>query len=929
MPLKQQHSETSSHGSSRRPKSPAHVEWFIDSKFEPGEQDITVVQRQRLYDDILGAQLSSVVMVHAPAGFGKTLFMAGLYRLLEGADYRAAWLTLDEFDGSPEAFFSQLVMALQTAGIDMGSLPKIVSDALVGMDLRRGWQMLLHSLCTETHEIVLFLDDYDRLESPEIDKIMVWLIARLPRHIHLVFGSRIVPDIGSARLQAQGRLRLVGPDDLKFDEDETGQLFGSEVPHGTLIELRERTDGWPVALSLARSYAQSQESGAGLERFSGRSQEIAAYLADEVFSSLSSELQSFLVQTSFLERINGDLANRVCAIENGWDLLTELERRSLFVTAIDPDRRWFRYHHLIRENLAHRLAQSSDLDLDTLRQRAARWFFATGRYKEAFAYASKVTDKQFALELAEEGGGWEVALEHGLPAVKLMGSIPDPDPKHYPRVALAHIYAALAFGQVKDARNQLDRFASATKDYTEFDAEVARPCEIAPAARVMGYFADFYDDLIIDTDEIRAFLGGEPQDSIANPVHRAILTNLVCIAETIAGNYQIGLEQGLRSMAVNDQIGLRYGRMYLALYVGIAYLELGKVEKASAFFEDLSQQAQAKISSSINIYVFAQAFSAEAAYLKNQLKEASRRIDACFDKAIHGETYFDVLWAAYTTAIALARLRGEEKAVEVLLDELLAAAESRGLKRLHQKARLRRVDERLRLGQLDQAKAAMRIAEKEITGTLEVREGGHQLPVWYAYHETRARLAIAEGDYKSALEDIARGLDAAHARGHIRQICIFAVLKTVTAAIAGDRETALESLTLAARHAVPNSYYRCFLDEPEESLAVLRETIAQNRNAIPEYRSELLQLLSNPRRPGGRPAFSIAGTNGKTFSKSVTAREFEVLQHIADGLANKEIARECDVTEATVKFHRRNLYAKLGVGRRSQLIQRARAAGLL
>ncbi|MBO6527543.1 LuxR C-terminal-related transcriptional regulator [Erythrobacter sp.] len=927
--MKQPQSETRALGSSRCPESSAQVEWFIESKFEPGEQDIAVVPRQRLYDKILGEQLGSVVLVHGPAGFGKSLFMAGLYRVLEGADYRAAWLTLDEFDGSPEAFFSQLVMALQMAGIDMGSLPKIVSDALVGMDLRRGWQMLLHRLCIGTHEIVLFLDDYDRLASPAIDRIMVWLIARLPRHIHLVFGSRIIPDIGSARLQAQGKLRLIGPEDLKFDRDEASQLLGSEVPSATLIELQEKTDGWPVALSLARSYSQSKDPGAGLERFSGRSQEIAAYLADEVFSSLSGELQSFLIQTSFLERINGDLANRVCTIDNGWDLLVELERRSLFVTAIDAERRWFRYHHLIRENLAQKLAQSGELDLGILRKRAARWFFATGRYKEAFAYASKVADKQFLLELAEEGGGWEVALEHGLPAVKLMGSIPDPDPQLYPRVALAHIYAALAFGQVRDARDQLQRLASATKGYTKFSSDVARPCEIAPAAQVMAYFADFYDDLVIDTDEIRGFLEGGPQASIANPVHRAILTNMVCIAETIAGNYQIGLENGLRSMAVNDRIGLRYGRMYLALYVGIAYLELGKAEKAGTFFDDLSQQAQAKIKSSTNIYVFAQAFSAEAAYLQNRLEEASRRIDACFDKATHGETYFDVLWSAYSTAIALARLRGEEKAVEVLLDELLAAAESRGLKRLHQKARLRRVDERLRLGQRDKAKAAMRIAEKEISGTLEAREGGHQLPVWYAYHETRARLALAEGSPEKALENIAPALEAAQSRGHVRQLCIFAVLKTVASAMAGERNAALDNLMLAARHAVSNRFCRCFLDEPEESLAVLRETIAQNRNAIPEYRSELLQLLSNPRRPGGRPAFTIACANGKALSKTVTAREFEVLQYIADGLANKEIARECDVTEATVKFHRRNLYAKFGVGRRSQLIQRARSAGLL
>lgn len=913
----------------RPAECPAHAEWFIQSKFEPDEQDVTLVPRQRLFDKILGEQLSSVLMISAPAGFGKTLFMSGLYRLLRGAGYRASWLTLDEFDSAPEAFFSQLVLSLQGAGIDMGSLPKIVSDGFMGMELRRAWQLLLHRLCIESHEIVLFFDDYDRIDSPAVDQILVWLIARLPQHIHIVFGSRVVPDIGSARLIAQGKLRMVGPEDLKFNEDETRLLLGAHVASGTIESLQQKTDGWPVALSLARSCSQNKDAAESFDRFSGRSQEIAEYLADEVFSSLSGDLQAFLVRTAFLERINGDVANAVCAIDNGWDMLAELERRNLFVTAIDVERHWFRYHDLIRQNLTQKLARSSEVDLGSLRERAASWFFDNGRYKEAFAYAAGASSPDFALELAEKGGGWEVALEHGLPAVKLMGSLPSPDPRRFPRVALAHVYAALAFGQVRDAREQLDQIAASTRGHASFSKRVERPNEIAHAAKVMRYFADFYDDVAIDKQEIRQDVQCASADPSCNPAHTAILTNMICISETIEGHYQASLEQGLRSIAANERIGLDYGRMYLSLYVGISYLELGKAEQAGDFFDNLSRQAKAQITSSNNIYVFAEIFAAEASYLQNRLDDASSRIAECFEKAVHGETYFDVLWSAYSVAIALARLRSEDKVVEMLFDELIAAADTRGLHRLHQRAALRRVDERIRLGNLEGARAEMRRAESEIAGTLDTGQGGHQQPIWYGYHEARARLALASDDPDGALDTIDAALKRAQCRGHTRQLIVFAVLKSLAEAMRGERDPALESLTIAARHAIPNRFYRCFLDETESNLDLLRETIAGSRNALPEFRSDLLQLLSNPRRPGGRPSFALSGTNGKSPAKSVTAREFEVLQFIADGLANKEIARECDVSEATVKFHRRNLYAKFGVNRRSNLIKSARSAGLL
>jgi DNA-binding NarL/FixJ family response regulator len=61
----------------------------------------------------------------------------------------------------------------------------------------------------------------------------------------------------------------------------------------------------------------------------------------------------------------------------------------------------------------------------------------------------------------------------------------------------------------------------------------------------------------------------------------------------------------------------------------------------------------------------------------------------------------------------------------------------------------------------------------------------------------------------------------------------------------------------------------------------------------------------------------------------LTAREVEVLQLIAEGLANKEIASRLYVSEATVKSHINRLFAKTGITHRAQAVQYAYEHGLV
>lgn len=73
----------------------------------------------------------------------------------------------------------------------------------------------------------------------------------------------------------------------------------------------------------------------------------------------------------------------------------------------------------------------------------------------------------------------------------------------------------------------------------------------------------------------------------------------------------------------------------------------------------------------------------------------------------------------------------------------------------------------------------------------------------------------------------------------------------------------------------------------------------------------------------------LEGKTGESLDDPLTAREFEVLQSLAQGLANKQIALALGISEHTVKFHVSAIYAKLGVTNRTEAVRSGIQRGLV
>ena len=111
----------------------------------------------------------------------------------------------------------------------------------------------------------------------------------------------------------------------------------------------------------------------------------------------------------------------------------------------------------------------------------------------------------------------------------------------------------------------------------------------------------------------------------------------------------------------------------------------------------------------------------------------------------------------------------------------------------------------------------------------------------------------------------------------------------------------------------------------------MQALLPQCRDAAPAFVDELLALIT-PGRPAAANGAALASDReaaNAALIEPLTERELEVLDLIAAGLTNREIAAQLYVTEGTVKRHGYNLYGKLGVNSRTQAIARAREVGIL
>ncbi|HET9647443.1 MAG TPA: AAA family ATPase [Microlunatus sp.] len=336
-----------------------------------------LVERQRLIMPMQAhdGPAPRLVLVAAPAGFGKTTLLAQWLGSSGESRPSVAWLALDTGDRDVHVFLTQLVAAIQL------TQPAVGGEALALLEAGAGAQTepismnpilisLVNDLDVLAGPTVLALDDYHVIDTAAVHEAVTFLLDNLPPHVTLAITTRADPPLPLPKLRARGELVEIRAADLRFTDDEAttflNEIMGLDLDPGLITSLEIRTEGWAAGLQLAAVSARAHRAARArtapdgdvadfVAAFSGSHRFVLDYLVEEVLEQQPEDVRSFLLRTSVLDQLTGDLCDALTGGADGQAMLELLERENLFVVALDDERRWYRYHHLFADALRARL----------------------------------------------------------------------------------------------------------------------------------------------------------------------------------------------------------------------------------------------------------------------------------------------------------------------------------------------------------------------------------------------------------------------------------------------------------------------------------------------------------------------------------------------------------------------------------------------
>jgi LuxR family transcriptional regulator, maltose regulon positive regulatory protein len=362
------------------------------------------VQRAELVGYLASCASCRLVLVDAPAGFGKTTAVAQ-WGASVVEDRPFAWVSLDRGDDDPVRLWSHVVCALQRAcpQFSGGNLLRSLRAQLPDVS-GKVLPNLVNELAALRAPAVLVLDDYHVISDDRCHDQVAFLLSHLPAAVQLVLATRADPPIPLGRLRAAGEMAEVRAPELRFAPAQAAALVRTvaavDLSEADLADLVERTEGWPAGVYLAALSLRGHSSpSAFVRQFSGENRFVVDFLADEVLSRQPAQIRQFLARTAVLGRFCAPLCDAVTGSANAAEIIDILQKENLFLVPLDDQRRWYRYHHLFAQALLGQLARTEPAIVPALHQRASAWHRQSGSVEEAIDHALASGDADAAVEL--------------------------------------------------------------------------------------------------------------------------------------------------------------------------------------------------------------------------------------------------------------------------------------------------------------------------------------------------------------------------------------------------------------------------------------------------------------------------------------------------------------------------------------------------
>ncbi|WP_275630067.1 LuxR C-terminal-related transcriptional regulator [Pseudomonas sp. 273] len=879
---------------------------LLSTKLLPPRRARGTLPRPRLEQLVERIAEATLTVLKAPPGFGKSTLAGSWAEAALARGGKVAWLNLDEADDSADRLLLYLAAAIQR-GFD-GSADDNLFKELSLLPVEQLATLLANDLERRSEQCFLFIDDYHCVPPAVLIAAFDSLVRFAPDNLHLVFCGRVdLPAALIAHTYDDACLEVdVGQ--LRFDLDETRDLLlrtgTPNVDATELLELHAATEGWIAALRASLLTLRQRPAG------SARLSNSISGLLDELLARLPGGLAGCLPRLAAVDKFDAVLAEALTGAADGRALIEDIDRRQLFLTTLDAQAQWFSFHPLFREHLHRRLPADA---LAATLDKAARWFAGQQLWMDAVRSALACGDNDSARAWIAHCAMDMVERGEFVTLVDWQRQLHDRLLESPAQLKLAMGWASgLAMGSGR-ARQLLAEVRQALPGI----ADEAQREHLAWECRALEATLLALEDQAEDAGQLASACYPHLRE---RPWISNTLLNLLCFSHLRTCRWQAFYALPASVRTPLDPNRYQFNQVYRLSLQGLGEALQGRFGQAVALFEEAMRvTAERGITSRSVLRALPASFLGCVRYLQGSLAEAERLIMESVETImICG--FLDCAGVLFITASRLSSSHASPQGARYFLEEGDRLAQARTWPRLQAQLLL----ERTRVSLLEQKSHEANACLGQLDA-LRLAHGGESAELSeYACLASLAELwCEAAGMGRQAdLEGAERLCRLAHRHNlRLMQLRLAGSLAMVHwRRRAGEQ--ALASLLEVAELLEHCDAPQLLRDLPAQDMLqpLIAHALAQPGLA-PALKARLQHL---------QPSTADSATQHTArLMISLTSKERNVLDLVAQGKSNKEMAKLLGVTPETIKSHMKHIFSKLQVDSRAQAAVAAKACGLI
>ncbi len=866
-----------------------------------------LVKRPRLFKSLDAFLNYKLILLTAPAGYGKTTLTTSWLAEKKKHKLMTTWMTLDEEDNDPELFWSYFFLSFYrniSVASEMRERAKTLFQSSTSFN-KLYLSHFMNDIAALDVELLMVIDEFNVISDERIIENLKFMIKNMPSNMHLLIASRSLPNLGLPRLRAADSVLEINQQDLCFSSEETTCFFNKvaeiDLSCAQCDAINNESEGWVVGMQMmALSMKRLNENNWG-EYASRNNSFIFDYIMDEVFSSLNESIKAFLLYTSILEQFSLGLCDHLLDIENSKEMIKEIESLNLFLIGLDSENNWFRYHTLFRSFLKKRLEHLNEKKIYQLFEKAAKWYELNKQLNKAIEYYIKARSFKNAVYLIEQLSGDILCRGEAKLLQKWNQMLPDDIVMASPRLMMNSAWALSADGKTEGIWKYIKRLQAFQKLPPQMNAEIV---------------ALYSSNLIGPSDDLDRIIE-DCKNALQSVNPKEFLAQLITLNMAIAYLFKGEISQGVYYFERCLSTSLQTREAYIAI---VAQKALSASRKWRGQYRQAKQES-IQLVSSLNMKkesVFPAvgllyAGVADIYYQWNELEKSLEMAKKGLDFGLTGEDN----WTMAENYLMCAKIYHGMSLNMEYIDMLHKAEECLvGSQFFDTRVRLKsyQAENAIREGNVETAVQWLSDMEMVIKDDLVI--------IYPEIHMLKIRVFIYKNEFERAEEVLQLLLEKAEKQELSGLLAQLMILRSILYERLGDINSAMIELEKAVGLSRDQKLVRIFLDEGswmEEKLKKLEKILKkQAMQDTLEFVEILLDCF--------KKKIKLVRTDSEEI---LSLREIEVLELIKEGATNSEISQKLFVSINTVKSHLLNIYTKLDVHSRTRAVAKAKELNLI